>query len=120
MGSTSAVMGVRLQSGARARGQPMAEIQGHPCRVGVRLCPGLRLSNQGSTSWQVCLITSNGHTSAYGEGGLCLGAPGRREESRTVQFPPAPPGWLLQLLTRLRDRGSRHQCTMHPRPVPWA
>lgn len=82
MGSASAVMGVRLQSGARARGQPMAEIQGHPCRVGVSLCPGLRLSNQGSTSWQVCLITSNGHRSAYGEGGLCLGDLGRREEKR--------------------------------------
>lgn len=74
--SGSAALGVRIQYGAR--GQPMAGVRGHPGRVGVSLCPGLRLSNQGGTSGQVHLIIGYGHTSACGERALCLGDPGRR------------------------------------------
>lgn len=52
--SGSAVMGVSIQSGAgaKARGQPVARVWGHSCRVRGQLCPGSRLRNQGSTSGQ--------------------------------------------------------------------
>lgn len=107
-------MGVSILSGtwARPRGQPVARVWGHSCRVWGQRCPRSKLRSQESTSGQVHLITASGHVSAHGDGSQCLGDIGRGRKcwkQRQPWFPPARSESLLFL--GLRGKASMHDAS---------